>query len=88
MEQAGTLVNEEALKVQSNNLGQRISGLEEQAYREAGKEFNLASTKDLRAIFFDEMELPVVKKTPGGRQGFFSRLGVPSHQRKLLLNLW
>lgn len=67
MEQAGTLVNEEALKVQSNNLGQRISGLEEQAYREAGKEFNLASTKDLRAIFFDEMELPVVKKTPGGQ---------------------
>jgi DNA polymerase-1 len=67
IEQAGALVNEESLKVQSNNLGQRISGLEEQAYREAGKEFNLASTKDLRAIFFDEMELPVVKKTPGGQ---------------------
>jgi DNA polymerase-1 len=67
IEQAGALVNEESLKVQSNNLGQRISGLEEQAYQEAGKEFNLASTKDLRAIFFDEMELPVVKKTPGGQ---------------------
>ena len=67
MEQAGTLVDKDSLKIQSNNLGQRISGLEEQAYREAGKEFNLASTKDLRAIFFDEMELPVVKKTPGGQ---------------------
>ena len=67
MEQAGALVDKDSLKIQSNNLGQRISGLEEQAYREAGKEFNLASTKDLRAIFFDEMELPVVKKTPGGQ---------------------
>ncbi len=67
MEQAGALVDKEALKVQSNNLGQRISGLEAQAYKEAGKEFNLASTKDLREIFFDEMKLPVVKKTPGGQ---------------------
>jgi DNA polymerase-1 len=67
MEQAGAIVDKDSLKIQSNNLGQRISGLEEQAYREAGKEFNLASTKDLRAIFFDEMELPVVKKTPGGQ---------------------
>ena len=61
------LLNEEALKVQSNNLGQRISGFEEQAYREAGKEFNLVSTKDLRAIFFDEMEIAGREKTPGGQ---------------------
>ena len=67
IEQTGALVDKEALKVQSNNLGQRISGLEAQAYKEAGKEFNLASTKDLREIFFDEMKLPVVKKTPGGQ---------------------
>ena len=39
MEQAGTLVDKDSLKIQSNNIGQRISGLEEQAYREAGKEF-------------------------------------------------
>ena len=59
--------NEEALKIQSNNLGQRISGLEEKAFSEAGKEFNLASTKDLREIFFEEMNMPVMKKTPGGQ---------------------
>ena len=67
VEQNGALVNADELKIQSNNLGQRISGLEEKAFKEAGKEFNLASTKDLRAIFFDEMDLPVIKKTPGGQ---------------------
>ena len=67
VEQNGALVNADELKIQSNNLGQRINGLEEKAFKEAGKEFNLASTKDLRAIFFDEMDLPVIKKTPGGQ---------------------
>ncbi|MEC7891717.1 MAG: DNA polymerase, partial [Pseudomonadota bacterium] len=37
------------------------------AFSEAGKEFNLASTKDLREIFFEEMNMPVMKKTPGGQ---------------------
>ncbi|MDA9636884.1 DNA polymerase I [SAR86 cluster bacterium] len=67
VEQNGALVDSEVLRIQSNNLGQRINGLEEQAYSAAGKEFNLASTKDLRQIFFDEMNLPVLKKTPGGQ---------------------
>jgi DNA polymerase-1 len=67
VEQNGALVDSEVLRIQSNNLGQRINGLEEQAFGVAGKEFNLASTKDLRQIFFDEMNLPVIKKTPGGQ---------------------
>jgi DNA polymerase-1 len=67
VEQNGALVDSEVLRIQSNNLGQRISGLEEQAFSTAGKEFNLASTKDLRQIFFDEMNLPILKKTPGGQ---------------------
>jgi DNA polymerase-1 len=67
VEQNGALIDPEVLRIQSNNLGQRISGLEEKAFGEAGKEFNLASTKDLREIFFEEMNMPVMKKTPGGQ---------------------
>ena len=67
VEQNGALIDPEVLRIQSNNLGQRISGLEEKAFSEAGKEFNLASTKDLREIFFEEMNMPVMKKTPGGQ---------------------
>jgi len=67
VEQNGALIDSEVLRIQSNNLGQRISGLEEKAFSEAGKEFNLASTKDLREIFFEEMNMPVMKKTPGGQ---------------------
>ena len=67
VEQNGALVDSDILRIQSNNLGQRINGLEEQAFGVAGKEFNLASTKDLRQIFFEEMNLPVIKKTPGGQ---------------------
>ena len=67
VEQNGALIDPEVLRIQSDNLGQRISGLEEKAFSEAGKEFNLASTKDLREIFFEEMNMPVMKKTPGGQ---------------------
>ncbi len=67
VEQNGALIDPEVLRIQSNNLGQRINGLEEKAFSEAGKEFNLASTKDLREIFFEEMNMPVMKKTPGGQ---------------------
>jgi DNA polymerase-1 len=31
------------------------------------KNSTLASTKDLREIFFEEMNMPVMKKTPGGQ---------------------
>ena len=67
VEQNGALIDPDVLRIQSNNLGQRINGLEEKAFSEAGKEFNLASTKDLREIFFEEMNMPVMKKTPGGQ---------------------
>ena len=67
MEQAGTLVNSKVLEAQSKDLGKRLIKLEEEAYEIAGEEFNLGSTKQLREIFFDKLEYPVIKKTPGGQ---------------------
>ena len=67
MEQAGTLVNSKVLEAQSKDLGKRLIKLEEEAYEIAGEEFNLGSTKQLREIFFDRLEYPIIKKTPGGQ---------------------
>ena len=67
MEQAGTLVNSKVLQAQSKDLGKRLIKLEEKAYKIAGEEFNLGSTKQLREIFFVKLEYPIIKKTPGGQ---------------------
>ncbi len=67
MEQKGTVIDSDILNLQSKNLGQRINGLEEQAFSMAGKEFNLSSPKQLQEILFDEMNIPVIEKTPGGQ---------------------
>ena len=67
MEQAGTLVNSKVLEAQSKDLGKRLIKLEKEAYEIAGEEFNLGSTKQLREIFFDRLEYPIIKKTPGGQ---------------------
>jgi DNA polymerase-1 len=67
MEQAGTLVNAKVLGAQSKDLGKRLIKLEKKAYEIAGEEFNLGSTKQLRGIFFDKLDYPIIKKTPGGQ---------------------
>lgn len=66
MERRGVLINRDALFLQSNEIANRLSELEEQAYVLAGQPFNLASTKQLQEILFDKLGLPVIQKTPKG----------------------
>ncbi|MCG8517478.1 MAG: DNA polymerase I [Pseudomonadales bacterium] len=66
MEQRGALVDAERLATQSKELAARMEELQAAAYEEAGEEFNLGSPKQLQAIFYDKMGLPVIKKTPKG----------------------
>lgn len=66
MERAGVLIDDMLLGAQSQELAQRLEELEQEAYQIAGEEFNLSSPKQLQAILFDKMGLPVVKKTPSG----------------------
>ena len=66
MERRGVLIDSDALFLQSNEIANRLSELEEQAYVLAGQPFNLASTKQLQEILFDKLGLPVIKKTPKG----------------------
>jgi DNA polymerase-1 len=66
MERNGMLVDKDLLKIQSDELAEKIEKLEEEAYRAAGQEFNLGSPKQLQEILFEKLDLPVIKKTPKG----------------------
>lgn len=67
IERTGVLIDKEKLLKQSTTMAKQIKKLEKEAYDIVGHEFNLASTKQLQAILFEEMELPVVSKTPKGQ---------------------
>ncbi|CAG4886449.1 DNA polymerase I [Paraburkholderia saeva] len=66
MERTGVLIDAEKLRVQSGQIATRLIELETEAYVLAGGEFNLGSPKQIGQIFFEKLELPVVKKTPSG----------------------
>ncbi|WP_435530705.1 DNA polymerase I [Paraburkholderia fungorum] len=66
MERTGVLIDAEKLRAQSSEIATRLIQLESEAYKLAGGEFNLGSPKQIGQIFFEKLELPVVKKTPSG----------------------
>jgi len=67
IERTGAVVDAHLLGQQSIELAERIVALEREAYDLAGEEFNLSSPKQLQAIFFEKLGLPVIKKTPKGQ---------------------
>ncbi len=66
IERNGVLVDAARLVAQSHELGLKLMELERQAYELAGQPFNLNSPKQIGEIFFDKLQLPVVKKTASG----------------------
>ncbi len=66
IERNGVLLDSHLLEQQSHELGQSMLAMEQQAYELAGQPFNLNSPKQIQGILFDQLKLPVIKKTPGG----------------------
>ena len=66
IERNGALVCRDTLAAHSRELGERILALESQAHELAGGPFNLGSPKQLGEILFNQLELPVLRKTPKG----------------------
>lgn len=64
MEQLGVLLDCPQLIEQGKQFASTIDQLVEQIHDLAGESFNVASTKQLRTILFEKMQLPVLKKTP------------------------
>lgn len=67
IERHGVLVDTQLLQKQSRSIAKRLIKLEEEAYRLAGKPFNLGSPKQLQTILFIEQGLPILEKTPKGQ---------------------
>ncbi len=66
IERTGVLIDDMKLSAQSVEIAARLEELEQKAYEIAEQEFNMNSPKQLQAILFEKMGLPIVKKTPSG----------------------
>ena len=64
MEYIGVSLNNKELSKQSQNLANRIEKIEKSIYKISGREFNISSPKQIQEIFYDELKLPILKKTP------------------------
>ena len=66
VERNGVAIDSALLQQQSQDLGQRLVDLEQQAYELAGQPFNMNSPKQVGEILFDKLALPVKRKTASG----------------------
>ncbi|CAJ2232295.1 DNA polymerase I [Companilactobacillus paralimentarius] len=66
MEIKGITVEVSKLKEMENTFATRLAEIEKTIYEEAGKEFNINSPKQLGVVLFEDLKLPVIKKTKTG----------------------
>ncbi|MFB9067273.1 DNA polymerase I [Pseudofulvimonas gallinarii] len=67
VEANGVLIDRDMLVEQGRHLRQRMLELEQQAHAMAGRAFSLDSPKQLQAILYQELGLPVAFKTATGQ---------------------
>ncbi len=67
MEETGVRIDRKMLDRQSGELARKMQELETEAHELAGGPFNLGSPKQLQQILFEQLELPVIRKTPKGQ---------------------
>jgi DNA polymerase-1 len=63
----GVLIDTALLKEHGIRLNLEIDNLRAKAVMLAGHDFNLNSPKQLQAVLFDELKLPIINKTPTGQ---------------------
>lgn len=66
MERAGISVDTDLLGRLSAEFGRKLAELEVEIYRQAGREFNINSPRQLAEILFEELKLPRGRKTKSG----------------------
>ncbi len=67
IEANGVMIDADELRRQSADLSKRMLVAQQKATELAGRTFNLDSPKQLGALLFDELKLPVMVKTPSGQ---------------------
>ncbi len=66
MEIQGVKVDDKFLKLLSKKFGKKISLIEEKIYKISQKKFNIASTKQLGQIMYEDLKIASLKKTKKG----------------------
>ncbi len=67
IERNGVVIDSDLLMQQSHELKARMQKIEIEAHDLAGETFNIASPKQIQAILYEKMDLPVLAKTPKGQ---------------------
>ena len=67
IEATGVRIDPAALAAQSAEISGQLAALEHAAHTLAGSPFNLGSPKQLQEILYDQLGLPVLRKTPKGQ---------------------
>ncbi|WP_288570880.1 DNA polymerase I [uncultured Mitsuokella sp.] len=93
MEQNGVYVNRAHLAEKTEEVAGRLQTIEAAIYEMAGHDFNLNSPKQLGVVLFEELGLPVRKKTKTGYSTNAEvleslRLGHPIVEQILAYRLW
>jgi DNA polymerase I len=66
MEHAGIAIDADFFRRTSQRLGRDLEQIQQEIFKEAGEEFNIGSTPQLREVLFERLQLPVLKKTKTG----------------------
>lgn len=66
MELAGVLMDPHVLEEQAKGIEVLLDNLRQEIFHLAGEEFNPASPKQVAAILYEKLKLPVIKKTKTG----------------------
>ena len=66
MEKYGILIDIPYLERFSSEIGEEINGIETDIFEISGHPFNLRSPKQIGKVFFEELKLPVIKRTKTG----------------------
>jgi DNA polymerase I len=88
MERAGIAVDRGAMQGMSTEFGQALQALEVRIQAAAGHPFNVASTRELAQVLFEELELPVLKRLktgPSTDQDVLEKLGEQHELPRLVL---
>jgi len=67
IERNGVCLDQGLLEKQGQEVDTQLQQIEQTIYQMADEEFNLSSPKQIQQVFFEKLELPVLRKTPKGQ---------------------
>jgi DNA polymerase-1 len=67
IEQNGVLIDRVKLQAQGVEVDTQLAIIEASVHEKAGESFNLSSPKQVQAILYDKLGLPILRKTPKGQ---------------------